>query len=87
MKIDVYEYVFITQECMAFMLHRTLLKDIAKRKEEKEKEPCDAPKKHNLNLPFDRFADLVKFDADLKPTEKPNKDLIQTQTMLDMVSL
>ena len=87
MKIHVYQYSFITQECMAFFLHRTLLKDAAKRKEEKEKEPIDAPKKHKLSLPFDRFADLVKFNADLEPTEKPNKDLVQTETMLDMVSL
>lgn len=63
-----------------------MAKDLAKRKEEREKRPVDVPKVHKINLPFDKFDDVVKFNGDLEPIRNNNGDLVQTKLMVHMVS-
>ena len=72
---------------MAYMLHRTILEDLAKKKEEKANAPLeDAPKVDEQTMPFDKFAGLKDLDKALEPLKNSNGDIVQTQIFIDMVS-
>jgi hypothetical protein len=84
---NLYIYVYTIQEAMAYMLYRMIQKDLAKKKEEKDKAPLeDAPKLDEQTMPFDKFANLKDLDKGLEPSKNENGDLVQTELFVDMVS-
>ena len=76
----------ILQAGLAYLMQQALKQEQELKKKKEENSFVNAPKKHNVDLPIDKFEDLKSLNDSLEPVMNSKGEKEPSPVMIDMVS-